>query len=269
MLECKKEMEKLSKYDKGKDKFSELFSCSFVLGVVGAWGGEGFFMKELKKEIKERKQTKRKLSKELNCWQFLNNQLYTQSNHTKKIDSIIEQMQEYDPSLPEKEYRGNIVYRVRYKLVFNVSFSEKNKCLRKYYDIDLNDHLISLYATEKFIPIGAIIKGEKFTLKQLYNGPFMKRRMQAINKAIRQRLLMEQKIQEAKKELSEIRDHRLELKARLEEVKSSIREENKRTQGLKEQIKRLPQKIKEKEKELKAETAQIQYIEKIIRKEKR
>ena len=136
-------------------------------------------------------QKKKNLTSERNCLQSFKRQLYPPINH-KKTNSIIEQMQDNAPDILEKKHRNNIIYRVQYKLIQNHLLDEE--CIKESYSIDWESNSINLYATEKLTPIGAIIKGEKFTLKQLYNKRFMKRRMQAINKAIRQRLLMEQKI---------------------------------------------------------------------------
>ena len=161
---------------------------------------------------------------------------------TDKIDSIIEQMQEYDLSTSEKEHRKNILHKVKYKMGFGIFCYEKvEKNFYKYdydYDSDTQEttnRRMNVYATQTMKPVGAILAGRRLNLKQLSNKRFMQKIKKEIDeekriKELEERKaeLEERKAREQKEEAERIEAKRIEaerieaLRKREKEAKAII-----------------------------------------------
>ena len=172
--------------------------------------------RDVREEIKE-------LRKERNLYQrclktHLKQKPYREvKEDTDKIDSIIEQMQEYDLSTSEKEHRKNILYKVKYKMGFDIfcyEKVEKNFYAYNYdYDSDTQEttnQRMDVYATQTMKPVGAILAGRKLTLKQLSNKRFMQKIKKEIDEEKRIKELEERKAREQKEEAERIEAKRIE-----------------------------------------------------------
>ena len=176
----------------------------------------GIDLREKSRKLRKRRERYRKeRSVVQSCLKtYLSQKPYRRPNNSAKINSIIEQLQEYDPTTSEEEHRKNIVYRVKYKLVFYVDVRDGGlKCTKTALDHDTDGDgypkniRVSILETMK--PVGAILAGRRLTLKQLSNKRFMQKIKKEIDEEKRIKELEERKAREQKEEAKRIKASRI------------------------------------------------------------
>ena len=177
----------------------------------------GIDLREESRKLRKRRERYRKeRSVVQSCLKtYLSQKPYRRPNNSAKINSIIEQLQEYAPTTSEEEHRKNIVYRVKYKLVFYVDVrGDGLKCTKTALDHDTDGDgypkniRVSILETMK--PVGAILAGRRLNLKQLSNKRFMQKIKKEIDEEKRIKELEERKAREQKEEAERIEAKRIE-----------------------------------------------------------